>query len=363
MRVRILVGMLVLAALAAGAWLWSDRAEIEAEFAEPALAVRAGRPTAVPQSESASGTIRAESGTPTVVKAPSWNGLVTAVHVAAGDTVSDGTPVVSLDGIVRKLAVTEAPFHRFLTANDSGDDVVALHDLLHRWGHLAEIPSRPGLFQSRTRTAVRSLAAEIGADSRTRSFDPAWLVWAPDAAELAVATVSLEVGAAAPQHSEIILESTFGITAYSLETEKNGRPFPLEGSWLLQVNVEGLASIEMTATDNQISEQDLAELLSTAAQAGAIELEPQGRYSFTFSGESTGRREVLSVPATSLRASADAATLCVFVRSSTDEPWSAVVVQPEEFPGSNIAIADMPELAEQEVLFNPSEVLEDPYCP
>ena len=361
MKSTILAVVVVLAAVAAGALLWADRQDTEAELAEPVPAVRSGQPTKVAVQDSFSGTLTVQTGRSVQVKAPSWNGLITAVHLAPGDTLGDGTDVVSIDGIVRRAAVTEFPFHRALTSNDRGADVEQLHELLVRWGHLAEMPSSPDRFRYRTTVAVRSLAAELGGDSRTRFFDPSWLIWLPSGEEFVIARLGLAVGEAAPGLAATIIESDFGIVGYSLESE--GTSARLDGSWLLVVLDDGIRGHELTAQDGVITDDALTGLLEAADGAETIDLGAEGSYSFTIDGDSTVDREVLSVPATSLRGSIDGTTLCVFVRNGDAEPWTALAVTPEDAPGASVVIAGMPELADREVLFNPAAVLEDPYCP
>ncbi len=288
---------------------------------------------------------------------------MTSVEAKPGDTISDGSEIATVDGVTRRLAVTDAPFYRSLTRGDKGDDVEQLQELLVRWGYLEQLPCDPSRFDWRSTAAVRRLGQEAGVDPVTGTFDPGWVLWASTADEITVAISLLRAGEPAPTLGMTVLESASVVTGYSLEAGTDDAPVHLEGKWEIKIDVESLQGIEMLSEDNVIDPAALAELLQTAELNEEIELAPGEVYDFTVSAESLWVREVLSIPVTSLRTSIDGSTLCVFVRDSESEPWTATLVSPAASPGSNVIIDDNQELVEREVLFNPSEVLEEPFCP
>ncbi len=363
MRSRVLVALIFACAGGAFAYLWGERSGTEAVLVEPPPVVRAGRPTTVQMTETFSGRLSVETGDRVIVNAPGWSGLVTSVEAKSGDTVSDGSEIATVDGVARRLAVTGSPFFRPLTRGDEGDDVEQLQELLVRWGYLEQLPDNPSRFHWRSTRAVRRFGQDAGVDPATGIFDPGWVLWAPVSDEIAIVTSLLRAGEIVPAPGMVVLESTSVIAGYSLESKTDGAPVDLEGEWEIKIGVESLRGIEMLSEDNVIGSDALEELLQAAESSEEIELAPGEVYGFTVSAESVWVREVLSIPVTSLRPSVDGSTLCVFVRDSENDTWNATLVSPVESPGPNVIINDAPELAEREVLFNPSAVLEDPFCP
>ncbi|MPV48473.1 hypothetical protein GCG21_00300 [Pseudactinotalea sp. HY160] len=131
--------------------------------------------------------------------APGWSGTVEQVHVEPGDRIEDGSPVITIDGIERRAALTPRPFTRPLSIGDRGADVRMLHEWLAESGY----PGAEGeVFTAGTMERVRALAADIGA-KRPSAFDWTWLVYLPE--EFTVGSVEALAAAPAPAAGEAVV--------------------------------------------------------------------------------------------------------------------------------------------------------------
>lgn len=139
---------------------------------------------------------------PEPLRAPAWSGLVQAVSVAPGATVSSGDPIAVVDGITRIAWHSDAPFYRVLQSGASGADVAVLKSLLSARG---QAQNSSDIFDARTTSGVRQLAADLGVpDSRYLThFDPAWIVFLPEPT-FVIAEVAFAVAASAPATGESI---------------------------------------------------------------------------------------------------------------------------------------------------------------
>ncbi len=362
MRARSALGLVGICAAVSFAYLWVDRSAAEREIVQQVPAIRAGQPTLVMTHETFSGVLRVETGKSVELKSPEWTGLVTSVEAHPDDIVGDGSEIATVDGVSRRIAVTELPFYRSLAQGDEGDDVGQLQQLLLRWGHLDQIPSNPSRFDRHVAEAVGLLAGALGADPATRMFDRNWVVWSPSFDRITIAKSHLRVGEAAPGVGVLIIESTPEIVDYTIEADRGEEAVHLANEWTIQITEEGLRGMEFPADDTAIEKAHLAALIQEAALGDELVLMPDSEYNFTVSAESVWLQEQLSIPVTSLRTSVDGENVCIFVRDSERTPWTAAAVVPLDSPGPNILIDPVPDVANREVLFNPSEALEDPYC-
>ena len=140
------------------------------------------------------------SGYPVV--APNWFGVVQAVSLTPGSTITDGTEVAIIDGIARRAYATDRPFTQQLSQGARGPEVERLHALLNR---VLGTALTGDAYTGATGRAVQQFAAAIGVAGTARSFDPGWVVFL-GRSPARVAEVSLIPGAPAPSAGQSIIE-------------------------------------------------------------------------------------------------------------------------------------------------------------
>lgn len=134
--------------------------------------------------------------------APMWSGLVTA-ETSLGREVEDGSWILSVDGVQRRVCASPGPLYQTMSLGTSGPDVpdlrTCLGAILHR-----PIPTRgqpdvvgPGLVQA-INEAARLLGAAPGG-----VFDPAWVIWAPSVGWPLV-SLTAPVGSLAPAPGSVL---------------------------------------------------------------------------------------------------------------------------------------------------------------
>ncbi|MFC4243880.1 hypothetical protein ACFOYW_10875 [Gryllotalpicola reticulitermitis] len=94
--------------------------------------------------------------------APEWSGLVTEVRTHSGATVTTGSPVAVVDGVVRVAVATTTAFYRALSVGDNGADVTMLRQALDALG-IGSYGQR-SVFDSRLETGVGRLCRQLGCD-------------------------------------------------------------------------------------------------------------------------------------------------------------------------------------------------------
>ncbi len=140
------------------------------------------------------------------LRSPGGRGIVTEILAEEGRLIESGSPIFAVDGVTRIAAQTPQPFHRDLSAGDSGDDVQALKELLVDLGHLdLDDAERSELFDWRTRRAVGRLASNLGESDRVSTFSREWIVWLPSST-IAAGSVLLNVGAGVPELGADVVE-------------------------------------------------------------------------------------------------------------------------------------------------------------
>src|SRR5690554_205914 len=273
--------------------------------------------------------------------APAWSGTVTAQHATPRSTVESGDILLTIDVIDRIAAATPTPFFRSLGRNAVGDDVAQLQELLADLGHYEGTPS--GTFDAATVAAVNGFAIDLGVVRPSGVFDPAWVVWLPEA-PFEVARVETAVGSPAPAPGAPLLVGPSVIVSATATTSE-GRAMVLEGEWLLEVEGETLE-----ITDGVFDEEILAGL-TEIADPGATDLFGRVRRA--------GVAPVVEVPAAAVTTNT-AGDLCIWIPEGDGYAARAIVVD-----GGRIArvhITSGLEAGEQ-LLLNPNEVLSSPSCP
>lgn len=209
--------VLVWVAVPAAAIYWlSDRAvDVAIVDAQPAEVAVQPNTTAV---STPRGVVIQRVAAP-VVFAPAWSGTVTEVLVSPGAVVTQGTPVMAIDGVTRLGYHSSAPFHRELAEGSVGADVLALNLMLSELGFTA---GGSTTFSGYTKAGVRQLSVHLG-HARTEVFDPSWIVWIPQTS-LTVATINVTVSAPAPTSGTRIVTGRAPIQSAFLVESPDGVP-------------------------------------------------------------------------------------------------------------------------------------------
>ena len=225
--------------------------------------------------------LRWASGTD--VLAPSWTGLVGAVLTPTGTAVNNGTPVVVIDGITRRAAITTAPFYRSLTVGSTGADVADLNAFLRSMTFDA---SDSASFTRQTLAAVRSFAASIGVpDSRkVLAFSPGWVVFIASAG--VISNSHLRVSAPAPAPGDTIFTLAPALVGAALVEPASAKAAPSDDA-KVDAPKTPLAPSEVAAPGEKLLVGDVEIKLNDSRQLVAPEslpllaaqLTPNGRYS------------------------------------------------------------------------------------
>ena len=136
--------------------------------------------------------------TPAAAMAPAWTGLVTAVRVAPGARIEQGTPILEIDGSPVRAAVTPQPFYRPLHIGDTGTDVVQLRALLR------QVNQDVAPYGALDHPMAKAIATWLGLPLRSSAFDPADVVWVPQAGAV-VHSIAAVPGAPAPAPGTAVL--------------------------------------------------------------------------------------------------------------------------------------------------------------
>lgn len=139
---------------------------------------------------------------PPPLLAPDWSGVIQTVAVSHGDSITDGSPIVTVNGVVRIAVASPAPFYRPISRGVKGADVEWLNDFLSASGR--SHGTGPTV-SAGTMGGIAQLARDLGADD-TRVFDPGWVVFLGSAG-LVVDSVDLLPGGSAPALGTAIIAS------------------------------------------------------------------------------------------------------------------------------------------------------------
>lgn len=275
-------------------------------------------------------------------------GLVTALPIAAGATLSTGSPVVEVDGVMRVAVRGDAPFYRTLESGDTGPDVATLNALLVKLGHLAALPKPETSYTSATSQAVRAFEKALGVAPTTGVFDPALVVWLPSE-PFEVGVVNLELGAQAPAAGTVALSEAPRLAKVTLSSSNQGEPLALDPAveWVLVIGKERFA---IDPVKLEVAEADLPRLQKL--------LKPKQERIDGLVQRATPLN-VLAVPSTAIQVGR-AGALCAWLPDGTT--YRAVTVTTA---GARAGVTNVVTglAAGSRVLANPADVLEAPACP
>ena len=227
----VLVGGILLAASLAFAAVAAQRLR---NPGHPRVAVMAVEVTASLSTDAVPVTLIGAWKAATLLVAPQWSGLVTAVPLGRGQIVVDGTAVVEVNGVMRFAAQSASPFYRAMRMGDAGQDVAELVAFLARQAFLP-VDTQGDQVDRNVMTAIIAFAAAAGVRGVVDAFDPAWVLWLaiPGAA---ADTIQLATGRATPSPGEPVVVGIAKATSLSFETAAHG-PVSLvdAGPWVADI--------------------------------------------------------------------------------------------------------------------------------
>lgn len=285
-----------------------------------------------------------------VLRAPGWSGIVTAVYVAPGEKLTQGQKVLAIDGVDRVSFARPWPFYRRLESGDEGPDVALLHELLLTTGFIEGLPDDPEFFSFATSLAVADFNASLGAPA-TRVFDPSMVIWLPQT-PFAIDTLDLSAGAPAPGPGSVIATGPATLTGAQLASASPAEPLVLEPG-VPYILVKGEARLPFAPAALTLPPESLETL------AGLVE--PLAERTDAAIERETALR-ALAVPSTAIVANATGG-LCAWVADASSNPGFRPVAV--TLAGSRAGVTDVVSglSAEDQVLVNPADVLDDWQCP
>ncbi|QSB13658.1 hypothetical protein JQS43_19060 [Natronosporangium hydrolyticum] len=264
------------------------------------------------------------------------SGVVTAVHLAPGEEITAGDPVVSVDDRDWLAFTAEAPPWRDITAGMAGDDVARVQEFLDALGFPAGADA--GRATDATAEGFRQLNQSLGRGSEDRVFHRDTVLWiGPE--PLAVSEVSVQVGEAVSDGVTVLLGPDRPGTVLVEEPES---AMDSGSEYVLAVgDVAVPYTVESGLIDDPEAAATIADALPGGEGGGIVRLaEPV---------------EVATMPVSAIVTDPDGRT-CVF-EDVTGDPT------PVETIGGSLSTAQVSEeWIGRLVLVNPHEVREDVSC-
>lgn len=282
------------------------------------------------------------------LRAPAWNGTITATDVAPGSSISEGSPVLAVNGVKVVAVATPNPFYRALDSATTGEDVAQLNQLLNRLGYRHGVGPR---WTTETGAGVGRLATALGLPAGTTVFDPGWTVWMPSSHPFTVGALKVAAGQNAPSQGDVFAEPASTLVRAEVVDEQ-GKPLTLDGGKAWAFAVPGSpVRVDLPAA-GPITDPTALGQLSAGTTPGSEAVEGTVAYAAPI-GTTT-----LPVPAVVTDASG---TTCVWVRDSPMSEAHAVgVTVVDGDVGATFIAQRLPE--GDSVLSNPTEVLKEPRC-
>ncbi len=256
-------------------------------------------------------------------------GLVTAIYVEAGDSVSSSTPILAVDALPVVGWHTPAPFHRSLVEGDRGIDVQMLADILISTGILFSGDKQVTYFDSTLADAVFSFNQRFEL-SDSSDFDHTKIVWLPSD-PVWIASSDVQIG-------QELFGRTSGFTTRPELLAANLRDFSKQLSSWEQTWIVLPDGTEIALNDEgQVPSTALSALeavVATGVDALSVRVEQR-------------LGNVSLVPVTAVQRSA-AGTACIY--TSTQK------VQNVDIVGGEAALVYLAPIIEAEVLANPIDL-------
>lgn len=293
-------------------------------------------------------TLRWEPGA--VIRAPSWSGTVTAVYVSPGTELEVGRRVLRIDGVDRIAFPSQSPFYRPLEQGNRGPDVAMLHELLRAMGFIDFVPSDAEFLSFATALAVEAYNESLGIPG-SRVFDPRTVIWLPFA-PFPLASLDAELGALAPSPGSAIGMGPAKLISATLQAQNSEGRISLQ-SGVSYVLVKGKVRLAFDRDSVSLPADSLATLAET--------VEPLAEHTDAVI-EREAPLKVVSVPSTAIVANGRG-ELCAWVMDAT----SGVGFRPVDvtLAGGQAGVTNVAAglRVEDDVLANPSDVLDEWECP
>jgi hypothetical protein len=200
------------------------------------------------------------------LRAPGWQGIVTALDTRTGKVITTGDPVISVNGITRIALYSVEPFYAPIGPGSVGPDVVYLRKALAPLG-LGDVGSGD-VFDAPLEAVVTKLAQRLDPGVPITSpvtFDPNWVVFMPTQS-LTVAHVVATVGLSAPSPGSYVIQAATTLEPFRLDV--SSPPASASGYELL---TSGGVSVPVAAGFQVTAPQSLAKV-ATAVGVNATSL-------------------------------------------------------------------------------------------
>lgn len=295
-----------------------------------------------------------------LVSPPGLGGVVTALDVELGSTLSHLSPIGKVDGRSIYAVASDSPFHRDLVRGDKGDDVIMLQELLRDSGFRDSEPT--GVVDSSTSGEVQAFNRNAGAASPTRRFSRASVIWLP-ASEALITGISIGVGRPTPSFGERLLTLRWFANGSTI-VDRSGRV--LDVSAPVEVLFDGVpvGQVASPAIGAELA-GELALLQAAKSSPGNGSAAQEGNSGSETSALvpiellSLSANEKFLVPVGAVISPAETGDRCLYVAAEGSYAAMATSVVGGEFGMIEISPAP-PEGAE--VLLNPLEVITAPDC-
>lgn len=279
------------------------------------------------------------------------SGVVTALNASEGESLTDGTAVVSVDGAVMVAYAQVEPQYRPLRRGDAGPDVRALQEFLSAQGLLAaDLVDND--FGSVTESAVREYQRAYG-HAVDGIFQPSYVLYVGP--EFVIDRVSVRVGQFINLGEEIIVGEARAETV-ALRTPELSSLAPFADSALVLEVGESELSVSSLVIEGESAVNLAHELAETSATPELIEDGSVRRYANA--RLSLAQPIVLGALPSSALYISDTGISCIFLegdvvvvddyRESTTEFGTVLI--PREFVGQRVildAAALSPDIREQ----------------
>jgi peptidoglycan hydrolase-like protein with peptidoglycan-binding domain len=280
-------------------------------------------------------------------------GLVTAVEVAVGELVEDGTLLYRVDGRGVWAHTSGSPLWRSLSEGSRGTDVRVVQEFIAQ--ALGVDVRVDGVFDGQFRALVRQWQEMVGL-TVDGVFDHTRIAWLP--AELVVAEVKLHAAEPVPGTGAVVVMGQSSLGGVDLEGFaavsgradyhfiRQGQSFDLSWDGRRWTVADPAAVFELFAAESQESAR-------VDGRVGVV-----GRVEFA------DPVEVAAVPASALVSSAsrpDAGCLWLGDGSQAWEPPTSVGVLGQTLSGA--VLVDAVEAVGRQVLLEPQVHVGDPDCP
>lgn len=245
----------------------------------------------------------------------SMSGVVTAVSVTAGAQLTNGAPLVSINGTPVLAFIEPFPLYRSLSTGATGADVNELAAYLSSVGVMPPQPTATR-YNSAIAAGVSAFEKKIGM-APDGTFQPQYVAWVPPQA-VAIKTVKVDVGDSVQpgvpiaEGSSIPQNVQFSVTGTDGETPT----FPAAGKLRLTAGQSHIDIDSLQLTQEARTAVD--GFLAASSASGAISSN-QAAGSTTYSGAvlSLASPEKVGVVPSSAIFSTSAGKACIFVQSGS----------------------------------------------